>query len=245
MSQEMPESTVPSIEMPTKNPFARIVGVLFSPKATFEDINRKPDWLVPLIVVVLIALISSYVFLSHADLLELVKAQIEKSGRPMPPDEALQGSLKITPIISYGAVLIFVPVGSLVVAGILFVVFSFMLGVETTFKKVFSVNMYASMSGVVKSIIAIPILFVRQPTEFGNPADIVRSNLGILFDSSQKVLLALGKSIDVFTIWYLVLLAMGMVGVSKNLTLKKSMITLIVLWAIVTAGMVAWAAFKK
>lgn len=244
MSQEMPVSTPPPIESPAKNPFERMIGVLFSPSSAFEDINRKPDWLVPMILILLVALATTYVFLSQVDMLELVKAQIEKSGRPLPPDEALQGSLKFSTIISYGAVLAGVPISYLVLGGILLVVFGFLLGAETTFKKVYCANVYASVPSLVKGLIAIPILFVKQPTEFGNPADIVQSNLGVLFDPTQKALHALGKSIDVFTIWYLLVLAIGLVKVSKGLTFQKALTTLVVLWALVVIAVVGWAAFR-
>jgi len=32
------------------SPFGRLVGVIFSPKATFADIVRKPSWLLPAIL---------------------------------------------------------------------------------------------------------------------------------------------------------------------------------------------------
>ena len=245
MSQEMPGSASPVSAEPTKSPLERIIGVFFSPKATFEDINRKPDWLVPLVLITLVALVVTYVFLSHADVLELIRNQIEKSGRPVPPDEALQSGVKFTTIISYVSVIVGVPLVITVISAVLFVVFSFIMGAETTFKKIFCANAYASMPGLVKSIIAIPILFVKQPTEFGNPADIVQSNLSILFDKGNKALFALGKSIDIFTIWSLIVLAIGVAGVSKNLTFKKSLTTIIILWLIVVAGVVGYSAFKK
>jgi membrane protein, antimicrobial resistance system len=245
MSQEMPGSTSPVSAEPTKNPLERIIGVLVSPKAAFEDINRKPDWIVPAVLILLVALVITYVFLSHADMLELIKAQIEKSGRPVPPDEALQSGVKASMIFSYVVVVVAVPVSLLVFAGVLYAVFSFILGAETTFKKMFAMNAYASMPSLLKSVIAIPILFVKQPTELGNPADIVRSNLSILFDPGNKVLFALGKSIDVFILWYIVVLAIGVVAVSKNVTFKKALTTLVILWLIVVACVVGWAAIKK
>ncbi|MFI5173571.1 MAG: Yip1 family protein [Terriglobia bacterium] len=245
MSQEMPGSALPVQPEPTKSPLERIIGVFISPKATFEDINRKPDWIVPAVLILLVALAITYVFLSHADMLELIKAQIEKSGRPVPPDEALQSGLKVSMIFSYVVVVVVVPLSLVVVSGVLYAIFSFMMGAETTFKKMFAMNAYASMPSLLKSIIAIPILFVKQPTEFGNPADIVQSNLSILIDPSNKALYALGKSIDLFVLWYLIVLAIGVVGVSKNLTLKKSLTTIIIIWAIVVACVVGWAAIKK
>ena len=46
----MASATLPSAEVPEHgNSFARIFGVLFSPKATFQSIVRQPTWVVPII----------------------------------------------------------------------------------------------------------------------------------------------------------------------------------------------------
>lgn len=245
MSQEMPGAVPPPSVGSTKNSFERIVGVFFSPKQIFDDINRKPDILVPLALIVLISLATTYVFLTHVDLIELMTQQIEKSGRTVPSPEQLQTAVKITTYSYYGGVIIGTPIILAIYAGILFVIFSFIPGGETTYKKVFSMNLYASLISALKSVLAIPILFVKQLGELGNPADVVQSNLGVLIPADNKALHALGKSLDVFTLWYVVVLAIGLVGVSKNLTFKKALTTLIIIWAVITAGVVAWVAFKK
>ena len=47
----MASATLPSAEVPERgNSFARIFGVLFSPKATFQSIVRRPTWLVPIML---------------------------------------------------------------------------------------------------------------------------------------------------------------------------------------------------
>ena len=245
MSQEFPSSQPSAIAPePVKNSFSRIIGALFSPRETFEDVNRKPDWLIPLIVITLVALATTYVFLTHANMADLIAQQIEKSGRPVPGPDQLASAAKIGTITSYVGIILGVPIGSLIEVGLLFVIFNFLLGAETTFKKMFSATMYAAMPGVIKSLLAIPILFVKQPAQLGNPADIVQSNLSLFIDPDNKALFALGKSLDVFTLWSVLLLAFAFTCVSKNLTYKKSVITMIILWAIVVAGMVSWAAFR-
>jgi hypothetical protein len=244
MSTEMTENPEIQRETPTKSSLSRIIGVFLSPKETFEDINRKPDWLIPAILIVLVTLAATFVFMSHADMGDLINQQLEKQGKPPLPAEALEKALPITTVFTYGAIIVGVPISFLLVAGILYMVFSFVLGAETTYKKVFCANIYASMISLLKSLLAIPILFVKQPTEFGNPADVVQSNLGILFDPASKALHALGKSLDVFTIWYLIVLAIGMVGVSKGLTFKNAMITLGALFAIIVVCTVGWMAFR-
>ncbi len=236
MSQAMLDSPeTPEGSPATKNSFSRIIGAIVSPQATFEDVNRKPDWLIPLILITLVALATTYVFVTHADMVALISEQIEKSGRTAPPPEQLESAAKFGVITSYLGVLFGVPVVSLIEVGILFMIFNFFLAADTTFKKMFSVTMYAAIPGVVKGIIAIPILFVKQPNAFGNPADVVQSNLSLLIDPENKVMSAVGKSLDVFTLWSILLMATGYVAVSKNLKFKKSIITLIILWAVVTA----------
>lgn len=244
MTQNLEEAAIPPDEEPSKNAIQRIVGVLFSPKSTFEDINRKPDWLIPLILIVLVTLAATYVFMAHADMLELIRAQLEKSGRPVPSDDALAGSAKYAVVFSYISIIVFVPVGMLVVGGVLFMIFSFIMGAETTYKKMFGVTVYASITGIVRTLIAIPILFSKQPSEFGNPADVVQSNLAFLFDPAQKALHALGKSLDIFTVWYIVVLAIGVSAISKGISQSKALVTLLILWALVICAVVGWAALR-
>ena len=57
---------VPDAE-PKPNSFQRIIGVLFSPDATFASIARRPDWVVPLVLIVIIALANGVLTASHID----------------------------------------------------------------------------------------------------------------------------------------------------------------------------------
>ena len=48
MATEPMPIPAPVVEPAAKiSPFGRIIGVLFSPKSTFEDIARKPSWILP------------------------------------------------------------------------------------------------------------------------------------------------------------------------------------------------------
>ena len=50
----MATTSVPTVPAPQTqaaiSPVGRIVGVFFSPKATFEDIVRKPSWVLPVLL---------------------------------------------------------------------------------------------------------------------------------------------------------------------------------------------------
>ena len=41
---------------PVISPIGRIIGVFFSPKATFEDIVRKPSWVLPVVLLTLFSI---------------------------------------------------------------------------------------------------------------------------------------------------------------------------------------------
>ena len=64
---------------PAIGPFGRIIGVFFSPKPTFEDIARKPSWVAPLIVLLLINIGLSVALAQRADWVEVSKEQIAKA----------------------------------------------------------------------------------------------------------------------------------------------------------------------
>ncbi len=56
----MATSPVPAaVPQAAISPFGRVIGVFFSPKATFEDIARKPSWLLPLIISTVLGILST------------------------------------------------------------------------------------------------------------------------------------------------------------------------------------------
>src|SRR5689334_10961559 len=56
-----------------------ILGVFFSPKATFDDNGSKPTWVAPMLVLLLISIGLSVTLARRADWVEVSKEQIAKS----------------------------------------------------------------------------------------------------------------------------------------------------------------------
>ena len=52
---------------PTPNPFQRIIGVLFSPDATFASIARRPDWVAPLVLILVVSFAAGIIMAPHID----------------------------------------------------------------------------------------------------------------------------------------------------------------------------------
>jgi len=69
--------------------FARLTGVLFSPKATYEDIAAKPSWALPLVIIVVLSVVVVAVFGQRVGWRGLVEKKIAESSRTadMPADQ--------------------------------------------------------------------------------------------------------------------------------------------------------------
>src|SRR5260370_18390537 len=65
----------------TIGPIGRIIGVLFSPKSTFEDIARKPSWVAPIVLLTLIGLSMNVLLAIKVDWRSFAKEQLISSSR--------------------------------------------------------------------------------------------------------------------------------------------------------------------
>ena len=52
---------------PAPNSFQRVIGVLFSPDATFASIARRPDWVMPLVILLIMSMAAGVVIAQHVD----------------------------------------------------------------------------------------------------------------------------------------------------------------------------------
>src|SRR6202790_5874914 len=91
---------------PSMGAMARILGVLFSPKNTFDDIVRKPSWLPPILVLTILSLMVSFALNQRIDWREVASQRIEKSSRasqlsPEQKEQQLSISAKISPAFAY------------------------------------------------------------------------------------------------------------------------------------------------
>ena len=224
-----------STEVPASKPnsFQRIIGVLMSPNETFASIVRQPDWVVPLVVILVVALVGGIVFAQRVDFASGMREAMEQNNK-LPPDQVdrmVRISTAVAKIFAYCS-----PVLSaiilLIVAGALLLVFR-LFGGEGDFRQAFSVTVYAWMPGIIKSIIITAIIAVRT-VSLNDLAILVRSNLAFLVTMKEHpMLFTLLSSLDVFTFWLLALLVIGFSYVSK-FSKSKSAAIVISLWIIVT-----------
>ena len=67
-----------------KNVFERIAGVLFAPAETFQDIARKPDVLAPLLVILLLGYVTTFLVMPKMDIGAITAQQTEQMRKQNP-----------------------------------------------------------------------------------------------------------------------------------------------------------------
>jgi len=199
---------------PPKSFAARFAGVFFSPGATLADIARKPDFIAPLVASMLASVVVTETMIWKIGMERIVRQQIEHSSRgaTMTPEQVQQSveqGARIGGMIAHVAGVLGMPVGALIVAGIGLLIVSVVFGSPVNFATAFSVACYASLVTILSSLMAIAMIFFGDPEHF-NPQSPVPSNLGFfLSPDTSKPLMSLASSFDVFTLWFMALLAIG------------------------------------
>lgn len=225
--------TPPAAPAPKPNSFQRVAGVLFSPNETFASIARQPDWVLPLIIILVVSVIAGILFAQRVDFASPIRDAMEQN-KNMPADQ-IDRSVRIAAagakIFAYCSPLISI-IFLLIIAGVLLLAFRVMGG-EGDFRQAFSVTTYSWMPGIIKSIIITAIIATRNVSA-SDLATVMRSNLAFLVPMKQNPLLfTLLAKLDIFSIWLVVLLIIGFACVS-GFSKAKSAAIVISLWLVAT-----------
>lgn len=219
---------------PEPNSLQRIIGVFFSPDATMASIARRPDWVLPLVILLVVSLGAGVVIAQHVDFGAAAREAMEQN-KNMTPEQMEKGvkmAAGIGKVTTYLSPVLSV-IGLLIIAGVLLLAFR-LFGGEGDFKQAFSVTCYSSMPGVVKGIITLIIVMMKGgmiPAQ--QLATLVRSNLGFLADyKTSPMAFTLLASIDLFSIWYLILMIIGFAYLAR-VSKVKSAVIIISLWIVV------------
>ena len=212
---------------------ARVIGVITAPRATFESVVAHPKWFgVLALTMVVVAFCSALPVTTEEGkqaALDAQVSQMEAFGRTV-SDEQYEGMAKgieYAPYITAGATLVVGPIMALIIAAILFAVFNAAMGGDASFKQLFSVLVHA---GVVSSL---QLLFTG-PLNYFRGAVTSATNLAVLLPmiDSDTFLGSLLATIDVFLVWYVVVLAIGLAVLYRRRT-QPIAIGLFVVYALI------------
>lgn len=126
-----------------------------------------------------------------------------------------------------GGVIVMAPLMAVIIAGILFAVFNAAMGGEASFKQVFAVVVHAGVISVLGQLFTAPVNFLRGT--MGSA-----TNLAVLLPmiDEKSFLGRLLGMIDLFVIWYVIVLAIGLAVLYRRRTQPIAM-TLLGAYAVI------------
>jgi hypothetical protein len=245
---------------PAPGLMARFVGIVTSPRATFEAVAANPKWLTMLVLVVAIGACCLVAFMStdvgRQALVDQVEKSFDSTQRMMRglgveiPESAREQALAqyrdaptwrlvIMPLISMA---VFTPLVAAVIAGILFGVFA-MFGGGARYKQVFAVVVHTWVITSVQQVFITPLNYLRESLDSA-------TNLYVFvagFVAEGGFVARLLGMIDLFRVWWILVLATGLAVLYRRKTapIAWSLFSVYGLIALVWAGVAAFLAARS
>jgi hypothetical protein len=217
---------------------ARFIGVITAPRETFASVAAHPKWFGMLaLTAVIVAIFTALPLMTEAGrqaALDQQVQQMQSFGMTVSDQmyEQMEKGAGRMPYVTGIMVLVMTPIIGVIVAGILFAVFNAALGGEASFKQLFSVYAHAGAISAISTIFSGIINYFRG--SMGSVA-----NLGALMPMLPENSFAgrLLGMVDIFLIWYVIVLAMGLAVLYRRRTqpIAISLLTVYAVIAIVIA----------
>ena len=215
---------------------ARFIGILLSPKATYQSIVAAPRVFGMLsAVAVLTAFFTALPMTTDAGKQAAIDNQVQQMqsfGFQVNDQmyEQLEKGAGRIPYTTGIGVIVATPIMSLIFAGILFAVFNAALGGEASFKQVFAVYIHSGAIGAVSALLSGIVNYFA-----GRVGSV--TNLGALLPMLPEKSFGahLLGTVDIFIIWSVVVLAMGLAVLYKRRT-QPIAISLLSVYAVIALG---------
>jgi hypothetical protein len=236
-------STVPETPAAEPKPIGaagRIIGVIISPGETFADIARRPSWLVPLLVYIVLWVSITTLFGQKVGWERFIEQQIRRNPRAaeqferMPAEQreqVIRRQAVVSKYIGYGMGTAGQFVLLLIIAGLLLGAVNLLGGAKVNYKTALGVTAHGFyVPWGISSLMAIAFLLFDDPAAFDltNPVPL---NLGALW-AEPAWLHSLGMSLDLFSFWTLFLLAVGFhAAAPKRLSIAGALGMVMLPWA--------------
>jgi hypothetical protein len=222
------------------NPLKRVAMVIFSPRRVFRSLSVKTtrlDWILPIglsLFLTVIVMNMGYRFIQN-DQMEAISAKIEKNTKLSEEQKSAQitqmrGQMEkmsgVTHIMVNVSAFFGVFAALAVIALIMQGVAAFILHSRIAFGDAFKIGALGSMVSLVGLIVKIPLLYLYE--SFAQ----AKLSIGFLFpEEMQETFLVKILDFDLFTVWYLVVLCIGMAVFAKT-SLAKALVPMSVLWMV-------------
>ena len=190
---------------------ARILGVLFSPRATYAEVAASPRWFGVFLTVFLVTSAAATAFVAtevgRTAVVDQQIAQSEAYGRTVSQVQVDALERMSANYVYFAPVFQFFgqTIATLLVAGLAFAVFTALLGGDATFKQVFAIVAHSGVVLAALSLFTTPLAYARESVSGA-------TNLAVFlpFLDERSFAARMLGAIDLIYIWWMINLAIGL-----------------------------------
>ncbi len=224
------------------NVFARFIGIITAPRATFANVVAHPKWLgMYLLTTTIIAFGAALPMTTDAGKQAALDQQVssmESLGMQVPDEqyEQMRKQNEYAPYITGGSVIVFSIVVSLLFAAILWAIFNAAMGGDASYKTILAVLIHAGVISALGQLFTGPINYFRGAVTSA-------TSLGALLPmlDDQSFVGKLAGMLDIFIVWWLIVLAMGLAVLYRRKT-QPIAITLFAVYLVIVLAIAAFMA---
>ena len=165
---------------------SRAMGVFISPGRAFEAIARKPDFIIPLMVTTVAAIVMTETMLQKIGAERIVRQSLEMSGRadkmtPEQVDQASRTAATFTAALMHVIGVLGTPIYLLVIAAVGLFIVNVIFGGSANFKTAFSVASYAGLVLIIGVVLGLVMILGADLEQF-NPDNFVPTTVGFFLN---------------------------------------------------------------
>ncbi|NIA31796.1 MAG: hypothetical protein GWP06_18035 [Actinobacteria bacterium] len=207
--QELTENA----QSPQMGLLSRIIGIFTSPGRTAEAIGAKPNWLVPAIIIILLMLLFTYLAkpVIIQETVTRVQQMMESKGVPQDQIDTMLNRIQTSMgIRMFAGVTVTTALGIFIWAAVWLFISNIVLGAQASYAQMLGINVYRYFITTIGLLIKLPIMLSKQTMN-------VHFSLATFLPDGQKTtfLYKILMQVELFNIWAIVVLSIGIAVVSK------------------------------
>ncbi len=198
----------------------RLTNIFTAPSKTFADIKLgRKSWWLPFIIYVVLGFAFYGVVNAKVGMRQVSENQIKLSPKaeeqmaqltPEQREQRMNISVKFTQVLFMATPIVLLIMGA-VISAVMLGTINFGFGGKAKFGTIFAVWMYAMLPSCIKTLLGIVVLYAGTAPESFNIKNFAPTNIGAFMNplDMNAGLYSLLTSIDIITIWTLILVGIG------------------------------------
>jgi hypothetical protein len=242
----MSTPALPAESAPALSEGQRLLYTFTAPTRTMADLRRNASWWVPWLLVSIFSVAFSYTVDKKIGWGQVMETQIQSNPKTaekmekMPADQRekiMKMQVTGARVAGYAGPVITLLMLA-IVAVVLMGIFNFGFGTKLRFNDLMGVTAYSFLPSIFNTLLIILVMFFVEGDQFDIKSPLA-TNPGYFVPASMPFLKGVLGAFDVFTIWQLFLIAVGVSQLSK---VKKgtafiTLFVLVVLFKVVTSAL--------